>query len=193
MNGKREPQGRVNRLPGMTSASLSGRRRLWGSNTRAFSPGFNMTGLRPFRIEAETVAGEVRALQRRAGTQLNPSGGGQKVGTFRTGTMGKRVEVGKGGQKLAKRTGFSHFQTASTRLFPRDSTQVVDFPHLVMVGLFWEQGFYRRDAETPRQEEERGTMHNDYRHNGRNGRAKPIRRIRILVAIIGQNRAAKCA
>jgi len=31
-------------------------------------------------------------------------------------------EVGKGGQKVGKWTGFSHLETALTRLFPGDST-----------------------------------------------------------------------
>jgi len=41
-------------------------------------------------------------------------------------------------------TGFSHFETPLTRLFPHKSTQVVDFPRLAMVRLFWggvENGF----------------------------------------------------
>ena len=64
-------------------------------------------------------------------------GGGQKPGSFRTRTMGKRVDVGKGGLEMGKWTGFSHFETALTRLFQHDSTQVVDFPHLAHVRLFW--------------------------------------------------------
>jgi len=48
---------------------------------------------------------------------------------------GRSTEVGKGGQEVGKRTGFSHFETALTRLFPHDSTQVVDFPHICNVGL----------------------------------------------------------
>ena len=42
MNGKRE-QGRVGWFK-HPSASPSGRRRVWGCDTRAFSPGFNMAG-----------------------------------------------------------------------------------------------------------------------------------------------------
>jgi hypothetical protein len=37
-------------------------------------------------------------------------------------------------------------------LRPDDSTQVVDFPHKATVRLIWEQGFYRRDAETQSRE-----------------------------------------
>jgi len=33
--------------------------------------------------------------------------------------MGGRVEVGKGQQEVEKWTGFSHLETALTRLFPR--------------------------------------------------------------------------
>jgi hypothetical protein len=50
--------------------------------------------------------------------------------SFRTGTMEKRAEVGKGGQETGKWRSFSHFETALTRLFPRFSTQVVDFPRI---------------------------------------------------------------
>jgi hypothetical protein len=45
---------------------------------------------------------------------------------------------GGGGQETGKWCSFSHFETALTRLFPRFSTQVVDFPHLVVVRLFSE-------------------------------------------------------
>src|SRR5258708_6219387 len=50
---------------------------------------------------------------------------------------GKRVDLGKGGQKASKWTGFSHFETALTRLFPQVSTQVVDFPLLSRLRVFW--------------------------------------------------------
>ena len=102
---------------------------------------------------------------------------------------GKRMQVGKGGRGLGKWTGFSRFETTLTRLFPQNSTQVVDFPHKATVRLFWERGFYRRGAETQSQDEERDRMDNDYRHNGRNGRARPIRRICILVAIFETERS----
>ncbi len=51
---------------------------------------------------------------------------------------GRRVNLGKGGKMMGKRTGFSHFETALTRLFPHDSTQVVDFPRMYAVSVFWE-------------------------------------------------------
>src|SRR5258706_14674509 len=50
---------------------------------------------------------------------------------------GRRVNLGKGGKMMGKRTGFSHFETALTRLFPHDSTQVVDFPRMYAVRGFW--------------------------------------------------------
>ena len=56
--------------------------------------------------------------------------GGQKV-------VSKRVDVGKGGPEIGKWTGFSHFETALTHLFPLDSTQVVDFPLLSRLRVFW--------------------------------------------------------
>jgi hypothetical protein len=51
--------------------------------------------------------------------------------------VGEWVQLGKGGWMTGKRTGFSHFETALTHLFPHNSTQVVDFPHLRVVRLFW--------------------------------------------------------
>jgi len=41
-----------------------------------------------------------------------------------------------GGQEVGKWTGFSHFETALTHLFPHDSTQVVDFPRMYVVSIF---------------------------------------------------------
>ena len=98
------------------SASLSGRRH-WGWITRAFSPSYNMTGLRPCLSGVDSVVGEiVRSVPRRSGMW---------------------VSLGKGGKEVGKWTGFSHLETALTRLFPHVSTQVVDFPHLSAVSLFW--------------------------------------------------------
>jgi hypothetical protein len=115
------------------SASLSGRRRLRRWITRAFSPGYNMTGLRPCRTGVNSVAGKIV----RSGK----------------GWTGERNEVGKGGQEIGKWCSFSHFETALTRLFPHNSTQVVDFPHLARAGPFWEgknSPQSRRDAEAIR-------------------------------------------
>src|SRR6266404_9906123 len=53
------------------------------------------------------------------------------------GTMEKRVDVGKGGCEIEKWRSFSHFETAFSHLFPHKSTQVVDFPHLSGVSIFW--------------------------------------------------------
>src|SRR5882724_3386282 len=52
---------------------------------------------------------------------------------------GRRAKPGKGGQEAGKRIGFSHFETALTRLFPHKSMQVVDFPRMYAVGIFWER------------------------------------------------------
>jgi hypothetical protein len=71
----------------------------------------------------------------------------------------KRPHMGKGGMEAGNWTGFS-------RLFPHESTQVVDFPHLAMVRHFLDANFAnerelgkakmnRRGAETQSQEEER--------------------------------------
>jgi len=44
--------------------------------------------------------------------------------------VGRRVDLGKGGRVAGKRTGFSH-------LCPDDSMQVVDFPLLSRLRVFW--------------------------------------------------------
>jgi hypothetical protein len=57
-------------------------------------------------------------------------GGGQRrVGTW--------VRPGLSGQEVGKQPGFAHIAPASTRLGPDNSTQVVDFPRIESVGLFW--------------------------------------------------------
>jgi len=60
-----------------------------------------------------------------------------KVGGSGKGWVGRLVYLRKGGQMAGKWTGFSHFETALTRLFPLDSTQVVDFPLLSRLRVFW--------------------------------------------------------
>ena len=109
------------------SASLSGRRH-WGWITRAFSPSYNMTGLRPCLSGVDSVVGEiVRSVPRRSGMW---------------------VSLGKGGKEMGKWTGFSHFETTPTRLFPHKSTQVVDFPRICRVRLFWGSPEIRKTTNT---------------------------------------------
>src|SRR5258708_28504966 len=62
---------------------------------------------------------------------------GKKMEWWSIGVMGGRVEVGKGGQEMGKWRSFSHFETAFSHLFPRFSTQVVDFPRMTVVSIFW--------------------------------------------------------
>ena len=50
--------------------------------------------------------------------------------------VARRVCMGKGGKMAGKWTGFSHFETAFSHLFPHVSTQVVDFPHICNVRTF---------------------------------------------------------
>ena len=69
----------------------------------------------------------------------NRPGGGQNVGFFGTGSMGKAIEVGKDGCAVEKWCSFSHFRTGLSRLFPQLLTQVVDFPHLRVVRHFSEE------------------------------------------------------
>jgi len=62
---------------------------------------------------------------------------GRKTGGGGKRWVGRRVNLGKGGQMVGKWCSFSHLETALTRLFPHNSTQVVDFPHICTVRLFW--------------------------------------------------------
>jgi hypothetical protein len=50
--------------------------------------------------------------------------------------VGMRTNSGLSGQEVGKRTGFSHFETGLTCLFPHISTQVVDFPRMYDVRAF---------------------------------------------------------
>jgi len=72
----------------------------------------------------------------------------EEANMYETGEGGKR----RGGKRvdLGKWTGFSHLETALTRLFPHKSTQVVDFPRLSVVRVFSKDENSpprRRDAE----------------------------------------------
>ncbi len=49
-----------------------------------------------------------------------------------------RAFTGLSGREVGKATDFDRLATALTRLFPHDSTQVVDFPHLAVVRRFWD-------------------------------------------------------
>ena len=53
--------------------------------------------------------------------------------------LGMRGFTGLSGWEAVNRTGFYHIGTTLTRLFPQDSTQVVDFPHLGAVRVFRER------------------------------------------------------
>jgi len=63
---------------------------------------------------------------------------GRKTGGDGKRWVGKRAFPTLSGQMVGKWCSFSHLETALTRLFPHVSTQVVDFPHLAHVRLFWE-------------------------------------------------------
>jgi hypothetical protein len=72
---------------------------------------------------------------------------------------GTKLECWSMGVMAEKWTGFSRIETALTRLFPHKSTQVVDFPRMAMVSIFWGRGIHRRGGETPsqiRQRDEHG-------------------------------------
>jgi len=78
----------------------------------------------------------------------------REVGGSGKGRLGRRGFTGLNGRNVGKAwnfyrlaTGFSHFKTALTSLFPFDSTQVVDFPCMYAVGIFWGEGYYHRGTE----------------------------------------------
>ncbi len=104
------PSGAWNQYGEQGAESRSGHR---GARGRA-RKSLGRSGIRPYRA----LGGVVRS--------------GQKC-------VGRRVQLGKGGRGVGKRTGFSHIETALTRLFPRVSTQVVDFPCMCDVRLFCER------------------------------------------------------
>ena len=60
-----------------------------------------------------------------------------EAGSYGQRWVGKWANLGKGGRLAGEWTGFSHFETPLTRLFPLDSTQVVDFPLLSQLRVFW--------------------------------------------------------
>ena len=78
---------------------------------------------------------------------------GRKTGGDGKRWVGKRAFPTLSGEEVGKWCSFSHLETALTRLFPHNSTQVVDFPHLSRVRLSWEERFHRRGAKTQSQEE----------------------------------------
>ncbi len=86
-------------------------------------------------------------------TETEAVAAGRQAGEDVKNRAEKRAEVGKGGQEMGKWRSFSHFETALTHLFPHYSTQVVDFPRMTVVSIFWEGTNNRRGAETQRQAE----------------------------------------
>src|SRR5258708_6163291 len=102
MNEKRE-QSRVGRFEA-PCASRSGRRRLRGLCTRAFSPGFNMAGLRPCRTGVDVASGEVVRVGKRRGPSGRAPGGtrGEVGETF----LRSEAMEGGDGRVTENRTGF---------------------------------------------------------------------------------------
>jgi len=100
------------------------------SRNEAHEPGERRLAARERKEHREPGVAWVDGGQRSARPTTSEAGsGGQRwVGTW--------ANLGKGGLMVGKRTGFSHLETALTHLFPLDSTQVVDFPHLSGVSIF---------------------------------------------------------
>jgi len=109
------------------------------------------------------------------------------------------------GWKVGKAWNFYRLWAGSTRLFPHKSTQVVDFPRLSVVRVFCEDEDSppRRRAKRRKEStanhtkyanaQEGDRMDDDYGQNGRKGRSRPIRHIRVLVAIFETERSLMCA
>ena len=139
-----------------------------------------------------------------ARSEHRPPAAGRKAVAAGRSLVGKRVKLGKGGQEAGKWTGFAHIAPASTRLGPDNSTQVVDFPHLAHVSLFWERAKivlatdgtrikHRLGKETEQMGTEIGrkrTQRTQKMENSADQTRVGSRRFRVLVAIFG---AAKCA
>jgi hypothetical protein len=92
-----------------------------------------------------------------------------------------RTAVRKSGRLAGKWTGFSHFATALTRLFPRKSTQVVDFPRMYDVSVFWG----RSKKEPPRHE---GTEAGETWNQGGYGGENLCKKLRIVTHCYGKVR-----
>jgi len=107
------------------------------------------------REPRETISSKRRAkaIPARRSYLVKAVGGGKRW-------VGKRVNLGKGGCEIGKWRSFSHLKTGLTRLFPRFSTQVVDFPHLAHLSIFWEEGFHHRETEAQSKEEMERTWEN---------------------------------
>src|SRR5260221_7094710 len=82
---------------------------------------------------SEGVAGRLCSAGPEAGAPTETRG----VGAGGKRWVGRWVQPGEGGQMVEKPTGFSHLETVLTRLFPHNSTQVVDFPGMYDARLFW--------------------------------------------------------
>src|SRR6266404_1536983 len=74
----------------------------------------------------------------RKGLEIPAAECGQEAGGSGKRWTGNWVNLGKGGQEVGKWCCFSHFETVFSHLFPRFSTQVVDFPRMTVVSIFWE-------------------------------------------------------
>ena len=85
----------------------------------SWSDGLATDGTRTCTDSEKTMNREPRELPRR----------GWKTGGDGRRWVGRRFNLGKGGRLVGKWAGFAH-------LFPHDSMQVVDFPHLSGVSIF---------------------------------------------------------
>ena|SRR5882724_12628992 len=67
--------------------------------------------------------------------------------------LGSRSFTALSGWEIEEWCGFSHLEIAFSHLFPGFSTQVVDFPRMAHLSIFWEERFHHRDTEAQSQKE----------------------------------------
>jgi hypothetical protein len=80
----------------------------------------------------------------RKGSEIPSAGCGREEGGGGKRRVGKWANPGLIGPEVGKWTGSARLKRNFARLGPDDSTQVVDFPHLTHVRLFW--GGMKREA-----------------------------------------------
>jgi len=81
--------------------------------------------------------------------------------------VARRVCMGKGGKMAGKWTSLAHIAPGSTRLGPDNLMQVVDFPHLSAVRLFWggpEMGSHGWGEDLGKNRENEGLTANDAKY-----------------------------
>src|SRR5258706_3155375 len=80
--------------------------------------------------EAALCFDNMKNANKKPGTKTETNVTGQR-------RAGTQAQLGKDGLGAGKRTAFSHFAPGISHLYPLNSTQVVDFPRMCNVSIFW--------------------------------------------------------